>query len=51
MWNRYRWEMKIKRKIKLIRTMSHRDKALAGWFVLMVIYMALTYLKGAGLWP
>lgn len=49
--NRYRVETKVKRKIKLIRTASHRTKMIwAGWLAI-VIYAALVYLKGVGKWP
>jgi len=47
--NRYRWEMKVRRKIKLIRTMSRHDKIKWAIYVLTVTYATLLYLKGAGL--
>lgn len=45
--NRYRWEMKIKRKIKLIRTLPHREKMRWAGFTLILMYWILWYMKGA----
>jgi hypothetical protein len=49
--NRYRVEMKIRRKIKLIRTLPPREKMRWAGFALMMVYMTLIYLKGIGVWP
>ena len=43
---RYQWETKIKRKVKLIRTLPHREKMRWAGYVLMVIYFIFWYTKG-----
>ena len=49
--NRYRVEMKIRRTIKLLRTLPPQEKMRWAGYIVVVMYMALIYLKGAGLWP
>lgn len=49
--NKYRVEMKIRRRIKLMRTAPPTEKMRWAGYILMVMYVAITYLKGAGLWP
>ena len=49
--NRYRVEMKIRRKIKLIKTLPPREKMRWAGFTLITVYMTLIYLKGIGVWP
>jgi hypothetical protein len=51
MLNRHMLEMKIRRKIKLIRTAPHREKMRWAGYVLILIFMIMSYLKGVGLWP
>lgn len=41
-----KWEMKIKRKIKLLRTLPPREKARWAGYILIVVYFILWYLKG-----
>jgi hypothetical protein len=49
--NRYGVEMKIRRKIKLIKTLPPREKMRWAGLALMIVYMTLIYLKGIGVWP
>ena len=49
--NRYRVEMKIKRKIKLIRTAPPTEKMRWAGYILMVVFWTISYLKGIGVWP
>ena len=49
--NRYRVEMKIRRKIKLIKTLPPREKMRWAGYIVMTIYFTLWYLKGIGVWP
>ncbi len=43
---RYKWEIKIQRKIKLIRTLPSQEKMRWAGYVLIVAYFILWYLKG-----
>ena len=44
--NRYRVEMKIKRKIKLIRTAPPQEKMRWAGYILIVTFWTLWYLRG-----
>lgn len=49
--NRYRVEMMIRRKLKLLRTMPPQEKMRWAGCILMIVYMTLIYLRGVGLYP
>ena len=44
--NRHRVETKLKRKLKLLRTLPHKEKMRWAGYILMVTYFILWYLKG-----